>query len=173
MPYIPLKGNAGTVKFKLTNRQNSALIKEFVIDVFNYSEELIPSQFNEAFENVNYELIQDHHGDRQSVKFTLVNADYTSTYRMYMLFAIQMINDINNNPDTYKLSIYYRYPSEVYFIDDAEFIGNIKLAELSMTSNTAQSIDFEFREKTINPDIMGLSLFQWLQTFYIYESEVN
>ena len=173
MPYIPLKGNAGTIKFKLANRSNGSLIKEIVMDVFNYSEELAPSQFNESFENVNYELTQDYYGDRQSVKFTLVNTNYTADYRKYMLFVIQMINDTNNNPDTYKLSIYYRYPSEIYIIDDAEFIGNIGLKEMSESANTSQSIDFEFREKTINPNIMGLSLFHWLQTFYICQSEVN
>lgn len=157
MAYVPVKSNAGVVQFNLYYRATSALIKSFDIDVFNYSDTMNDSNLNEIFDNANYGITENYFGARPAINFSLVNNYQNPEYRQKILWLITMINDINNNPETYKLTILYRYPSLNYVILDAIQVGNIKLIEASGSSNSAQEIPFSFIDKSIGENVYGFS----------------
>jgi hypothetical protein len=149
LTYKPIGGNAGTILFELIHRPSNVTQNTVSINVINFEEDDEESSFTEVFENINDVTIKDYYGFKKKISFGLVNRIQDSDTEDYLgkiLSLASFINLVNNYPRTYRLSITYRDGSGAT-ISDAIQIGNIKLAEVSASSNSGQIIDLEFSDR--------------------------
>lgn len=151
LTYKPINGLAGTIVAELIDRESGDIFSTATLIVSGFEEEDEQSELTNIFTNINDDLIKDDYGYRKRISFVAVNGVASSLgpdNLLSILSVISMINIVNTEPDIYRLSIQYRAGYDSGIINDAIFIGNVKLTEVSARSNSGQSIQFEFRSKS-------------------------
>ena len=145
--YRPINGLAGIATFTL--RQKSSpydIVNQATIEYATFDEEDVDSDFTEVFTNIEDDLVKDFYGYRKVVRFSMFNKARPDVDDSQILPIISMINSINNYPDLHRLTIKYRSLADYGTINDALFVGNLKLLEASAKGNAGQIIPLEFME---------------------------
>lgn len=157
--YKPLKGKAGIIKFMLFRYGNIPL-NTVSLHVVDFKEGMEDSARNEVYEDILGSLQKSHVGYRQIVSFSAVNArgipavpGGNKSNRRAIQEVASMINDINTNPDTYVMRIWFRDGSGNsgnVSMGAVVYTGKPSLEELVADSNTAQLVPFEFKSKMLS-----------------------
>lgn len=179
--YRPLKGNAGVVKMSLIRKRSGGvpIVPEYInniqINVSSFSEKMSESSLNEEIEDINTNLQKNYFGYRQEISFSVINSPRiplvtgtTKSIRRCIQEIAQMINAINIAPRDYRLEIQYRDNYTYGTIQDAIYVGDIEIKELSTDSNIAQEFPLSFKSRTTSEPNFGMDADE--STFIILEN---
>ena len=154
--YSPINGYAGSITAKLYDIQSQQYTSDSPIslNIIEFSESDIQSEFNSEFTNILGDIKKDHYGYHKTITFSLLNSasgvgapiginNLTNVIRL-----IYWINICNAMPGYYRLTIQYRSGTTSASIFDAIYIGDFSLEEISAKSNSGQKIQLTFKEKS-------------------------